>query len=86
VGHQNVAAKSQQNNQVGKDLFMVRLVKNFEESDFGSSKEGISNQGWRLVWWDLPEPAQKKAVLRMAMDTEIETENIATYMELMKYR
>jgi len=73
----------------GKELFLVRLVKPLREKDFGSGPVTAeeARRGWSLVFWDIPEPAQKRAILRSVSDTLVDSDkSLNDFIDLINYK
>ncbi|KAF2672868.1 hypothetical protein BT63DRAFT_138670 [Microthyrium microscopicum] len=83
---QSIATKSQKFDPKAKELYYVRLVKNLKQSDFGTSSEPLTNDDWRLVFWDIMDPAIKEVMMRAAMETELETDDVEAYMTNLQYK
>jgi len=98
-GTQVLAANKAAQSAAGKELFHVRLVKKVVPADFGlgasdeaSSKavsgesKTTSNEGWEMIFRDIPEPGKRSASLRMVQHIPVKGDDPMKFMELQGYK
>jgi mediator of RNA polymerase II transcription subunit 18 len=98
-GTQVIAANKAAQSATGKELFHLRLVKKVVQANFGrgdgdeaSSKtvddepKTASNEGWEMVFRDIPEPGKRSASLRMVQQIPIQGDDPMRFMELQGYK